>query len=173
MCVFQKSLEQENVRDIDVSKQAFIIALSHFLKRSKEDKAHIFFLVASDSTTVTKQDILDFVSILLDAYVIALKSTIIGGKWKIDSSKADNKRFVTMAMKELDPDDQLSMVTVDQLVSWFIRFPLIEHMFGAVLRACFIDLESIIESHTHGLTEGCQEMTGHLPYDRLVFKLNF
>lgn len=166
MCVFQKSLEQENVRESDVSKQAFIIALSHFLKRSKEDKAHIFFLVASDSSTVSKQDIADFVSILLDAYVIALKLTTIGGKWKIDSTKADNHRFVTMVMNELDPFNKLMTVKMEHLVTWFIRFPLIEHMFGAVLRACFIDLESIIESHTHGLTEGCQEMTGHVPYDR-------
>lgn len=166
MCVFQKSLEQENIRDSDVSKEAFIIALWNFLKRSKDDKAHIFFLVASDSNSVNKQDISDFISVLLDAYVIALKSTSIGSKWKIDSSIADNQRFVSMAMNELDQDDKLSSVAVSDLVSWFNRFPLIEHMFGAVLRACFIDFESIIETHSHGLAEGCQETTDHFQYDR-------
>lgn len=166
MCGIQVSLEEANVSNTNVSKEAFIIALSHFLKRSKEDKAHIFFLVSSDSSSVSKEDIATLCGFLLNAYVIALKSTSIAGKWKIDSNEEGRQRFVSMAMNEFDEDGKLSSVSVHDLVSWFSRFPLIEHMFAAVLRACFIDLESIIETHSHGLAEGCEETIQHVHYDR-------
>ncbi|KAK3729569.1 hypothetical protein QZH41_017182 [Actinostola sp. cb2023] len=169
MCGIQKSLEQGTVGKTEVSKEAFIISLSHFLKQSKEDKAHIFSLVASDSESVSKQDIASLCGTLLHAYVIALKATSIGTQWKIDSTDADKERFVQMAIHELVKDhhaDLSSSVSVSDLVAWFTVFPLIEHLFGAVLRACFIDLESIVESHSHGLAEGCEEIIGHVQYDR-------
>ena len=167
MCGIQKTLEQDHVRDSEVGIEAFIISLSHFLKRSKEDKAHIFFLVASDSDSVDKEDIAGLCGILLNAYVTALKSTSIGAKWKLDSNNASKERFIKMAIHELKKDHhESSHITTEDLAYWFTVFPLIENMFGAVLRACFIDLESIVETHHHGLAEGCEEMVGHVQYDR-------
>lgn len=71
----------------------------------------------------------------------------------------------------LEDKKEPCLVSVSDLVSWFTRFPLVEHMFVAVVRACFIDLEGIIEKHPHGLAEGCEETVEHVHYERYVLWL--
>jgi len=39
-------------------------------------------------------------------------------------------------------------------------------LFLAVSRACFLDVESLLEEKPHGLDEGCEETVAHVQYDR-------
>ncbi|XP_032232835.2 MTOR-associated protein MEAK7 [Nematostella vectensis] len=166
MTNIQKSLGQDIPED-HVSIDAYIVTMSHMFKKGRDQKAHIFYLVASDSNTVNSSDVATLCSLFLNAYTIALESTSVGAKWKLKSTPQDSERFVQMAMKELlGSKKQPCELTTEDLIAWFSRFPLIEHLFSAIIRACFIDLESIVEEHPHGLSEGCEETIGHIQYDR-------
>ncbi|EDO27309.1 predicted protein [Nematostella vectensis] len=168
MTNIQKSLGQDIPED-HVSIDAYIVTMSHMFKKGRDQKAHIFYLVASDSNTVNSSDVATLCSLFLNAYTIALESTSVGAKWKLKSTPQDSERFVQMAMKELlGSKKQPCELTTEDLIAWFSRFPLIEHLFSAIIRACFIDLESIVEEHPHGLSEGCEETIGHIQYDRCV-----
>ena len=153
-----------------VGKVAFFISMSHVFKRSREEKAHIFyFLTADTDQVVTSVEVEELCKILLDCYVTALKKTSVGAKWKLQTNPEANHRFAKNAIKDLlgkkaDP----SCVAPEEFLPWFNKFPLIEKLFLAVMRACFMDTESLVEEKPHGLVEGCEETVAHVQYDRSV-----
>ena len=153
-----------------VGKVAFFISMSHVFKRSREEKAHIFYFLTADvDQVVTSVEVEELCKILLDSYVTALKKTSVGAQWKLQTSVEANHRFAKNAVKDLlgkktDP----SCVAPEEFLPWFNKFPLIENLFLAVMRACFLDVESLVEEKPHGLEEGCEETVAHVQYDRLV-----
>lgn len=153
-----------------VGKVAFFISMSHVFKRSREEKAHVFyFLTADTDQVVTNVEVEDLCKILLDSYVTALMKTSVGAKWKLQTNAEANHRFAKNAVKDLlgkktDP----SCVAPEEFLPWFNKFPLIENLFLAVMRACFMDVESLVEEKSHGLEEGCEETVAHVQYDRSV-----
>ena len=151
-----------------VGKVAFFISMSHVFKRSREEKAHIFYLLTADTDqVVTSVEVEDLCKTLLDSYVTALKKTPVGAKWKLQTNSEANHRFAKNAIKDLlgkkaDP----SCVASEEFLPWFNKFPLIESLFLAVMRASFLDVESLVEERPHGLAEGCEESVAHVQYDR-------
>lgn len=170
MCNIQRARRalKNPLQDGQVGKVAFFVSMSHVFKRSREEKAHIFYYLTADvDQVVTSVEVEDICKILLDAYVTALKKTSIGAEWKLQTDAQANHRFAKNAIKDLlgkktDP----SCVSPEEVVSWFSKFPLIENLFLAVSRACFLDVESLLEEKPHGLEEGCEETVAHVQYDR-------
>lgn len=144
------------------------MSMSHVFKRSREEKAHIFYYLTADvDQVVTSVEVEDLCKTLLDAYVIALKKTGHAAEWKLQTNAQANQRFAKNAIKDLlgkktDP----SCVSPEEVVSWFSKFPLMENLFLAVMRASFFDVESLLEEKPHGLEEGCEETVAHVQYDR-------
>lgn len=153
-----------------VAKVAFFVSMSHVFKQSREEKAHIFYYLSADvDQVVTSVEVEDLCKILLECYVTALKKTILGLKWKLMTNPEANHRFAKNAVKDLlgkkaDP----SCVALEEFLPWFNKFPMIENLFLAVMRACFLDVESLVEEQPHGLVEGCEETVAHVQYDRSV-----
>lgn len=153
-----------------VAKVAFFVSMSHVFKQSREEKAHIFYYLSADvDQVVTSVEVEDLCKILLECYVTALKKTILGSKWKLMTNPDANHRFAKNAVKDLlgkkaDP----SCVALEEFLPWFNKFPIIENLFLAVMRACFLDVESLVEEQPHGLAEGCEETVAHVQYDRSV-----
>ncbi|XP_020610901.1 TLD domain-containing protein 1-like [Orbicella faveolata] len=170
MCNIQRARRalKNPLQNGQVGKVAFFVSMSHIFKRSREEKAHIFYYLTADvDQVVTSVEVEDLCKTLLDAYVIALKKTSIGAEWKLQTNAQANHRFAKNAIKDLlgkktDP----SCVSPEEVVSWFGKFPLIENLFLAVSRACFLDVESLLEEKPHGLDEGCEETVAHVQYDR-------
>ena len=174
MCNIQRARRalKNPLQNGQVGKVAFFVSMSHIFKRSREEKAHIFYYLTADvDQVVTSVEVEDLCKTLLDAYVVALKKTSIGAGWKLQTNAQANYRFAKNAIKDLlgkktDP----SCVCPEEVVSWFGKFPLIENLFLAVSRAGFLDVESLVEEKPHGLEEGCEETIVHVQYDRSVLQ---
>lgn len=151
-----------------VGRVAYFISMSHVFKQSRQERAHIFYLLTADSDqVVTSVEAEDLCKMLLDCYVTALKKTSGGAKWKLQTNPEANHRFAKNAIRDLlgnksDP----SCVTPEEFSMWFDKFPLIEKLLLAVMRAAFLDVESLVEEKPHGLEEGCEESIAHVQYDR-------
>lgn len=153
-----------------VGRVAFFVSMAHVFKQGSQEKAHVFYLLTADSDqVVTNVEVEDLCKILLDCYVTALKKTSRGAKWKLQTNPEANHRFAKNAIKDLlgskvDP----SCVACEEFLPWFNKFPLIEKLFLATMRASFIDVDSLVDEGPHGLLEGCEETTAHVQYDRSV-----
>ena len=170
MCNIQRArrVVKNPLEDGQVGRVAFFVSMSHVFKRSKAEKGQIFYHLTADvDQVVTSVEVEELCKILLDAYVMALKKTTDGAKWELHTNAEANHRFAKNAIQELlgkkaDP----SCVSPEEVISWFSKFPLIEKLFLAVMRAGFFDVESLLEAKPHGLEEGCEETVAHVQYDR-------
>lgn len=162
---FEKSLAEWSS-----SKSGFFCFHVTCFQTKQGRKAHIFYFLSADvDQVVTSVEVEDLCKILLECYVTALKKTILGSKWKLMTNPEANHRFAKNAVKDLlgkkaDP----SCVALEEFLPWFNKFPMIENLFLAVMRACFLDVESLVEEQPHGLVEGCEETVAHVQYDRSV-----
>lgn len=170
MCNIQRArrVVKNPLEDGQVGRVAFFVSMSHVFKRSRAEKGQIFYHLTADvDQVVTSVEVEELCKILLDAYVMALKKTTDGAKWELHTNAEANHRFAKNAIQELlgkkaDP----SCVSPEEVISWFSKFPLIEKLFLAVMRAGFFDVESLLEAKPHGLEEGCEVTVAHVQYDR-------
>lgn len=170
MCNIQRARRavKNPLEDGQVGRVAFFVSMSHVFKRSREEKAQIFYHLTADvDQVVTSVEVEDLCKTFLDAYVVALRKTADGAKWNLYTNLEANQRFAKNAIQELlkkkaDP----SCVSPEEVISWFGKFPLIERLFLAVMRAGCFDVESLLEAKPHGLEDGCEETVAHVQYDR-------
>ncbi|XP_027060101.1 TLD domain-containing protein 1-like isoform X1 [Pocillopora damicornis] len=170
MCNIQRArrVVKNPLEDGQVGRVAFFVSMSHVFKRSKAEKGQIFYHLTADvDQVVTSVEVEELCKILLDAYVMALKKTTDGAKWELHTNAEANHRFAKNAIQELlEKKADPSCVSPEEVISWFSKFPLIEKLFLAVMRAGFFDVESLLEAKPHGLEEGCEETVAHVQYDR-------
>ena len=170
MCNVQKDRrEQKNPLPMEkVGKVAFFVSMSIVFKQTREEKAHTFYSMSAEvDQVVTSLEVENLCKTLLNAYVTALQKTSTGNIWKLQTTEDANQRFAKCSIRDLlgqktDP----SCVSLGELTVWFSKFPLIEKLFLAVMRAGFLDVESLVEEKPHGLQEGCEETVAHVQYDR-------
>ena len=170
MCNIQKAQKflKHPLEPDQVGKRAFFVMASHCLKRNREEKVRVFYVLSADADQiVTSVEVEQLCVCLLESYAVALKKTAVASQWKLETDRTVNQHFAKMAVKELlGSKEDPSYVSPDEMTTWFTKLPLIEHLFVATIRACFFDVEGLVEGAHHGLSEGCEETVEHVQYDR-------
>ena len=151
-----------------VTKEAWFILMFKVLKKSNEEKSHIFYsMIADADCIITSADIEQLLFLLLNCYVTALKKTEVGSMWKLNTNQISNERFANMAVKELlRSKPHPSYVDVEEVYIWISKLPLVGQLFENVLTACIMDPSCILEGAHHGISEGCGETIKHVEFNR-------
>ena len=169
MCHLQQEQKflKDTVDPTGIGKQAFFKVLSHCMKKG-DWSGHVLYVLSADADQmVTSVEMEGLCMCLLDSYSKAFKQTVPGTQWKLETDTASNELFAKMAIQELlGEKENPSCVSVVDVKAWLARFPLIQHVLVATMRACFFGVEDLVEEAHHGLSEGCQETVEHVHYDK-------
>lgn len=160
--------DQEQPSEHQVTKEALFILMHQVLKKSNEEKSRVFYsMIAEADCVVTSTDIEQFLILMLNCYITALKRTDVGSKWKLQTTKESCERFARMLIEELlGSKPHPSYVAIEEVYAWIRKLPIVGQLFKDVVVACIINPIGIIEGAHHGISEGCEESVEHVEFNK-------
>lgn len=148
-----------------VNKRDFLINVSQIVKGSLNKKIQVFYFLATANEKATLEDISALSQVLIECYVKAVGMSSSGATHMNAGSNTEaNKRLAEMLLKTI-PEEKLKSggVAESDLEGWMIKEVLLMRLFEEAFRACFFGPDSILDTHSHGLEEGCEPTVEHVP----------
>lgn len=161
-----------------INKRDFFISSSQILKGTLSNKAQALQTLTTSNNRGTLQELLELCIVLIESYTTAIKRPELSIYKHVGSNTEANRRLAKMLLKSIQEDKhQYCGVASNDFENWMRNEVLLVRLFEDVFKVCLFGPESIMETHPHGLQEGCEPTVEHVERIRkdilLPCKLDF
>ncbi len=149
--------------DIKVEKRDFLVSISKVLKGYSSEKATILHALSTTNNESSISLLLEICKTLIEAYIKAIEKSGLGSAYIQTGTTNEVNTSLAMQLTRSIPEEKHGSLSVDDVEKWMQKEVLVTRLFEDVFKACFFGAHTILETHWHGLKEGCEPTVEHIP----------
>ena len=127
------------------------------------EKAVIVHALSTKTNETSLNLLLELCKTLIDAYIKAVEKSSVGSTYMKTGTTNEANTSLAVQLTRTIPEEKSKSLTVDDVETWMQREVLVMRLFEDVFKACFVGVDMILDTHRHGLKEGCEPTVEHLP----------
>ena len=146
-----------------IEKRDFLVSISKVLKGYSSEKAQILLALSTTNNESSIDLLLEMCKTLIEAYVKAVEKSGLGSQYMKTGTTNEANTSLAVHLTRSIPEEKHASLSVDDVEAWMRKEILVMRLFEEVFKACFLGVDTILETQWHGLKEGCEPTTEHVP----------
>ena len=146
-----------------IEKRDFLVSISKVLKGFSSEKAQILHALSTTDNESSIDLLLEICKTLIEAYIKAIDKSGLGSQYMQTGTTNEANTSLAVELTRSIPEEKHESLSVDDVEAWMRKEVLVTRLFEDVFKACFLGADTILETHWHGLKEGCEPTVEHVP----------
>ena len=163
---FIKQCSTNNNTEVgQADKRQFLLGISQILRGTSDQRAQaLYFMAAKSHEVPTIEDLSALCFALTQGYIKAIEKSGSAAAYKHqeNSTTGDDHRLADMLLDSIPGECRSRDITVEDIEKWMCKQVLLSRIFEDVCKACFLGPDSIVETHWHGIKQGCEPTIEHV-----------
>ena len=141
-----------------------MVTISKVLKGYLSEKAAILHDLSTTNIYESNFNLLlELCQTLIEAYIKAVEKSGLGSSYMQTGTTNEANTSLAVQLTSSIPEEKHGNLSVDDVETWMQKEVLVTRLFEDVFKACFLGADTILETHKHGLKEGCEPTVEHVP----------